>query len=181
MHPALCNVSGVEEHIRTQGRGKYCAFATSPLTDGGTEIDPSIAPQMPGLSAVDADSARHILIYPNVFMSIYPHHCFRVILEPLTAGVTHERTQVLVHPSIYELPDAEAKIDGFMAFHTHVNWEDMGICEVRRASHDDRTSAHQRHESAISEPSVSPGTMMVGFPNTTRAQSRRRALSEWAT
>ena len=136
VHPALCKVSGVEEHIRTQGRGKYMAFATNPLTNGGTAIDPDVAPPMPGLSPHDAESARHVLIYPNVFMSIYPHHIFRVILEPTSAGVTNERTHLLVHPSIFELDDADAIIDGFMAFHTHVNSEDMDICEsVQRGIH----------------------------------------------
>ena len=50
--------------------------------------------------------------------------------------MTNERTHLLVHPSIFELDDADAIIDGFMAFHTHVNSEDMDICEsVQRGIH----------------------------------------------
>lgn len=134
VHPELCTVSGVDDHIRTQGKGKYLGFATSPLTNGGTFVDPNVAPIMPGLEGTpDAYAARHILIYPNVFMSFYPHHIFRVILEPMSAGVTRERTHVLVHPSIYDQlgkEKAEETIDNFMTFHQKVNTEDFSICEA---------------------------------------------------
>jgi choline monooxygenase len=47
VHPALCNVSGVDEHQRYQGKGMYMGFATHPLTVGGTAIDPGQAPPRP--------------------------------------------------------------------------------------------------------------------------------------
>lgn len=134
VHPELCTVSGVNEHVRTQGKGKYLGFATSPLTNGGTFVDPIVAPPMPGLEGTpDAFAARHVLIYPNTFMSIYPHHIFRVIIEPISAGVSRERTHLIVHPKIYDdlgPEKAEETIDNFMAFHQKVNGEDMGICEA---------------------------------------------------
>ncbi|KAJ8603772.1 hypothetical protein CTAYLR_000328 [Chrysophaeum taylorii] len=134
VHPELCAVSGVDEHVRTQGAGKYLGFATAPLTNGGTAVDPVVAPPMPGLEGTpDAFAARHVMIYPSAFMSFYPHHVFRVILEPLSAGVTRERTHLVVHPKIYDdLGDerAEQTIDRFMAFHQKVNNEDMSICEA---------------------------------------------------
>merc|ERR1719181_412600 len=77
VHPELCAVSGVEEHVRTQGRGKYVSFATSPLTNGGTAVDPQVAKPFPGLGPESAETAHHLCIFPNVFMSIYPHHCIR--------------------------------------------------------------------------------------------------------
>lgn len=133
VHPELCNVSGVDEHLRTQGKGKYLGFATSPITNGGTPIDANIAPPMPGLEGtLDAVSARHIMMYPNTFMTFYPHHIFRVIVEPISANVSRERTHLLVHPKIYQdLGDsAEETIEKFWKFHTMVNTEDMGICRA---------------------------------------------------
>jgi len=134
VHPELCTVSGVDEHVRTQGKGKYLAFATAPLTNGGTSVDPSVAPPMPGLEGTpDATAARHVLIFPNVFMSIYPNHVFRVIIEPQKAGKSRERCHLLVHPKIYDDlgPDnAETVIDNFLAFHSKVNTEDFTICEA---------------------------------------------------
>ena len=44
VHPALCDVSGVDEHQRFQGKGMYCGFVTHPLTAGGTAIDPGRLP-----------------------------------------------------------------------------------------------------------------------------------------
>ena len=133
VHPLLCTVSGVDEHLRTQGRGKCVAFATAPLTDGGTCVDPSVAPPMPGLEDTpDATAARHILIYPNVFMSWYPNHVMLCVIEPVSAGVSHEHFHVLVHPKIYDdLGDrADATIDDFFAWHVRVNNEDMDICQA---------------------------------------------------
>ena len=134
VHPELCTVSGVDEHVRTQGRGKYLAFATAPLTNGGTAVDSSVAPPMPGIEGTpDATAARHILIFPNVFMSIYPHHIFRVIIEPQKAGVSRERCHLLVHPSLHEKvghDEAEQIIDNFLKFHSKVNTEDFTICEA---------------------------------------------------
>merc|ERR1712013_580884 len=40
VHPELCEVSSVANHVRRQGRGQYTAFATYPLTYGGTPLDP---------------------------------------------------------------------------------------------------------------------------------------------
>ena len=51
VHPSLCAVSGVDEHVRTQGPGYNTSFVTSPISSGGTPIDPHAAPHFPGLSA----------------------------------------------------------------------------------------------------------------------------------
>ena len=81
---------------------QYIGFATAPLTDGGTKVDPSLAPPFPGIDGTpSATAARHVFIYPNTFMSIYPHHIFRVIVEPISPDKSRERTSLLVHPSIY--------------------------------------------------------------------------------
>jgi phenylpropionate dioxygenase-like ring-hydroxylating dioxygenase large terminal subunit len=103
VHPALCNVSGVrlpcsappaaahvcvsahaqvDEHVEYQGTGMYGAFATMPLTKGGTAVDPDVLPPFPGITPLQANSALHYCIFPNVFFSVYPHHTFRVIVQP---------------------------------------------------------------------------------------------------
>lgn len=124
VHPELCAVSGVDEHVRTQGEGKYVSFATSPLTNAGTAVDPQVAKPFPGLGKESAETAHHLAIFPNVFMSIYPHHLVRVETIPVTPEIT-----ISVHPSFYEDPDAEKKLDGFLKWHSRVNDEDMGIVE----------------------------------------------------
>eukprot|EP00633_Aureoumbra_lagunensis_P005251 CAMPEP_0197317982 /NCGR_PEP_ID=MMETSP0891-20130614/49209_1 /TAXON_ID=44058 ORGANISM="Aureoumbra lagunensis, Strain CCMP1510" /NCGR_SAMPLE_ID=MMETSP0891 /ASSEMBLY_ACC=CAM_ASM_000534 /LENGTH=1265 /DNA_ID=CAMNT_0042808215 /DNA_START=89 /DNA_END=3887 /DNA_ORIENTATION=- len=140
VHPELCTVSGVAEHYRTQGSGKYLGFATAPLSNGGTFVDPDVAPPLPGIENTrNALAARHILIYPNVFMSFYPHHIMRCIVEPIDANTSREHFHVLAHPTLHERlghEKAEELLDNFFAFHTKVNSEDMGICEaVQRGMH----------------------------------------------
>ena len=52
VHPALCDVSGVDEHTRRQGKGMYMCFATDPLngesTSGSTALDPGRLHTFPG-------------------------------------------------------------------------------------------------------------------------------------
>ena len=48
VHPALCDVSGVDEHQRFQGKGMYCG-CRAPSYEGGTAIDPGRLPPFPGL------------------------------------------------------------------------------------------------------------------------------------
>lgn len=92
VHPALCNVSGVDEHRREQGTGMYCCFATDPLTAGGTAIDPG---RLPVFSAIEgtshATTAYHCAIFPNVFFSVYPDHFYRVIVDPISPTTSIER------------------------------------------------------------------------------------------
>jgi phenylpropionate dioxygenase-like ring-hydroxylating dioxygenase large terminal subunit len=72
VHPELCAVSGVDEHRRRQGTGMFMCFATEPLKQGGTPIDPGQLPPFPGLGDRNAAAAQHICIFPNVFFSLYP-------------------------------------------------------------------------------------------------------------
>ena len=82
VHPALCFVSGVDDHDRVQGTGMYMCFGTFPLTQGGTALDPGRLPHFKGLGATNQESAYHVCIFPNVFFSLYPDNFFRVILQP---------------------------------------------------------------------------------------------------
>ena len=88
---------------------------------------------MPGLEGhADATAARHVLIYPNVFMSFYPNHVMLCIIEPVAANKSNEHFHVLVHPKIYDDlgADAEKTIDAFFEWHVRVNNEDMDICQA---------------------------------------------------
>ena len=85
VHPALCDVSGVDEHERRQGKGMYMCFATEPLngesTQGATAIDPGQLQSWPGIGARNQNTAWHLCLFPNVFFSLYPDNFFRVILQ----------------------------------------------------------------------------------------------------
>ncbi len=74
VHPALCNVSGVDEHMRRQGKGMYMCFVTTPLngesTAGATPIDPGRLPPFAGLRGDNLQTAWHICLFPNVFFSL---------------------------------------------------------------------------------------------------------------
>jgi choline monooxygenase len=56
VHPALCDVSGVDEHLRQQGKGMYMCFATHPLNQEGapqTVLGPGRLPPFPGISGTN--------------------------------------------------------------------------------------------------------------------------------
>lgn len=132
VHPALCAVSGVDEHIRYQGQGMYAMYLTSPLTNGGTEVDPDIMPKMPGLGEMEANSAVHLSIFPNMFTSIYPHHQFLVTVEPIAGqpGKCVERARLLVYKDVAADKQFEEQVRGAFLFHDNVNREDLAVCEA---------------------------------------------------
>jgi len=129
VHPALCNVSGVDEHQRYQGKGMYMGFATHPLTVGGTAIDPGRLPPFPSVGAHRHKSAYHISIFPNVFFSLYPEAFFRVRLSQSSPGRTLEHATLQTHAAALEAPNASAILQEIFAFWDNVNTEDILICE----------------------------------------------------
>ena len=66
VHPALCDVSGVDEHQRYQGKGMFMGFCTHPLSQGGTAIDPGRLPPFPAIRAYRHHTAYHLSLFPNV-------------------------------------------------------------------------------------------------------------------
>ena len=134
VHPALCNVSGVDEHERRQGKGMYMGFATYPLngdsTAGPTPIDPGRLPPFPGLRGANLQTAWHICIFPNVFFSLYPDHFFRVVLTPHGPNRTIESSTLFTHKSSVDAsPEAPKVLEGMFKFWDAVNLEDIQICE----------------------------------------------------
>jgi len=129
VHPALCNVSGVDEHQRFQGRGMYMGFATHPLTKGGTAIDPGRLPPFPAIKAHRHETAYHLCIFPNVFFSLYPEAFFRVRLTQQSPTRTVEYATLQTHAAAMEAPDASAILQEVFEFWDNVNTEDILICE----------------------------------------------------
>jgi choline monooxygenase len=131
VHPELCKVSVVDNHIRTQGDGSYVGFVTHPLGNGGTPIDANVLPAMPGLSNPNLQTAHYQVVFPNVFWFLYPHSMFTVTVlpdenDPMKAI---EYANLSVHKSALEAPDAERKLKEMLEFYKMVNDEDIGIIE----------------------------------------------------
>lgn len=129
VHPALCDVSGVDEHDRRQGKGMYMGFGTFPLRQGGTALDPGRLPPFRGISEPDTESAYHICIFPNVFFSLYPDNFFRVILHPDGPNRTVENASMMSHKGALEHPDRDKFMAEIYAFWDNVNNEDINIVE----------------------------------------------------
>jgi phenylpropionate dioxygenase-like ring-hydroxylating dioxygenase large terminal subunit len=128
VHPALCDVSGVDEHRSEQGTGMYGCFVTDPLTKGSTAIDPGRLPPWRGIEGTpNALQAYHTFIYPNVFFSVYPDHFFRVIVRPDGPTRSFESATLFTSP---EALDNTAMLEEIHAFWDNVNTEDISICNA---------------------------------------------------
>jgi len=127
VHPELCNVSGVDEHRRHQGRGMYMCFATEPLSRGGTPIDPGRIPPFPTLRPRHQRMAYHVALFPNTFFSLYPDSLFRVILSPHGAGRTVEQATFLSHRAAFDAPGGEAVLEDMFQFWDLINTQDIDI------------------------------------------------------
>ncbi|GBG33310.1 Choline monooxygenase, chloroplastic [Hondaea fermentalgiana] len=137
VHPALCNVSRVDDHHREQGASMAVSFVTRPLTNGGTPIDPAVLPSFPGLAEDCKLTGVFHQLFPNIFYFLLPSHIFVVRLDPTSPTTTIEHANLLVHPSVIE--DAavkeetdilNAKIDAMFDFYDMTNREDIDICEM---------------------------------------------------
>lgn len=104
VHPALCDVSGVAEHKRAQGRGNTVSFVTSPVSRGGTPLDLDVVPSMPGLGPRNKQTAWFQLVFPNVFYFGFPHSWFVVILNPDSPRTTVEQAYLLMHEDSLAAP-----------------------------------------------------------------------------
>ncbi|MGZ0220754.1 MAG: aromatic ring-hydroxylating oxygenase subunit alpha, partial [Acidimicrobiales bacterium] len=98
IHPELAKVSRVKDHYRYQGPGMYCGQTTTPVS-GEDRDDWLVLPAAEGLDASDAESGRHIAIYPNVIFSVLPNHVFVMRLDPIAPGLTRETCTFLLPPS----------------------------------------------------------------------------------
>ncbi len=130
VHPGLVKVSPINAHYRWQGRGAYIGFCTSPISSNADEGGWDGLPAISGLNDVDAVSARFVVLFPNVALSVLPNHTFVMLMEPTSAGHTSERTYLLTNPESHDREGSDAAVDELMRFWDSVNAEDVEIVEV---------------------------------------------------
>ena len=134
VHPELCQVSSVANHIRRQGCGQYTGFATYPLTYGGTAADPDAFEPFAGINDVDKEASWFIQIFPNVSYFLFPHHLATLITYPQSPGVTKEKMTLLMDKSIKEKIDnndveTKNKVKELSDFYVMVNDQDIKAVE----------------------------------------------------
>ena len=127
-HPELCNVSGFDNHYRYQGPGMYTGMCTSPLTNDPNTISFDL-PNLNSLSNTESQSAYFVLLFPNIALWMFPHHLVTLLYRPVSAGVTLESLDVLVHPSAMSAPNFDDAIDRIMNFWCFVNDQDIKLVE----------------------------------------------------
>jgi len=129
VHPELTTVSGVNEHHRQQGPGMYTGMDTSPLTRNPESPLSADLPNMPGLDDVENQSAYWIYLFPNLALFLLPNHLFTLLLRPEGVGMTIESADLLVHPSLFDAPEATAKCDAIFTYWDMVNRQDAAAVE----------------------------------------------------
>ena len=127
VHPELAKVSRIQDHYRYQGEGMYMGMTTTPIS--GDSPAWLALPPHPGVSGSNLTSGRFMLLFPNAALSILPNHLFLMILDPVSAGQTLERTYILTHPDTVSGPGAEDALDALLGFWDDVNTEDVDIVE----------------------------------------------------
>ncbi len=130
VHPGLVKVSPMNAHYRWQGPGTYVGFCTTPIASNADEGGWQGLPAISGLNDVDAVSARFVVLFPNVALSVLPNHVFMMIMHPTRAGHTSEQTFLLTNPESRDDAGSEAAIGELMQFWDSVNREDVDIVEV---------------------------------------------------
>jgi choline monooxygenase len=106
----------------------YTGMCTSPLSRDPDTVRFEL-PTMPGLNAVESQTAFWILMFPNVALFLLPNHLFTLLLQPDGPGRTLESADMLVHPSALAAPDAEKHIDQILDFWGMVNGQDVAAVE----------------------------------------------------
>jgi choline monooxygenase len=153
VHPELVQVSRMEDHYRWQGPGLYSGFCTSPISQdtesGGLQ---GALPSLSTLGDEDSTSARFVLLFPNVAISVMPNHAFVIIANPQGPDRTVERTALLSHPESLESSDVETELDQLARFWDLVNLQDIEIVE--------------RVQQGISNPAYRGGRMCYQFEDT---------------
>jgi choline monooxygenase len=130
VHPGLVKVSPINAHYRWQGPGMYIGFCTSPISSNADEGGWQGLPPIAGLDETDAVSARFVVLFPNVALSVLPNHVFVMLMHPAGAGHTSETTYLLTNPESRGDAQSEAAIDDLVTFWDSVNQEDVAIVEV---------------------------------------------------
>jgi len=134
VHPELCQVSSVANHIRRQGTGHYMGFATYPLSYGGTPSDPDAFDPFAGINDVEKEAAWFIQVFPNISYWIFPHNVVTLITSPTDdPGVTTEKFTVMMDQNIKNNMESDenlrAKIKELVDFYVLTNNQDIAAVE----------------------------------------------------
>ena len=127
-HPELCKVSGFNNHHRYQGQGMYTGMATIPLTSDPDTISFDL-PGIPGLDDTESQSAYFVLLFPNIALWMFPQHLVTLLFRPISAGLTVEHLDMLVHPSARNTPNFDEIADRILSFWKFVNDQDIRLVE----------------------------------------------------
>lgn len=124
VHPTLSQVSGVDEHNIFNNDGyKYIHFNTDPLT---INDETSIFNKMKPMNKhVNPMSAEFIVFFPNVFMFLLCDHAFYVIVEPVSASESIERTFLLLDK---KRCSDKKYVNELISFYNITNDEDINVC-----------------------------------------------------
>jgi choline monooxygenase len=127
VHPELAKVSRIQDHYRYQGPGMYTGMTTTPIS--GDNPAWMALPPHSGVSGKNLNAGRFMLLFPTATLSVLPNHCFVMLMEPMAAGRTLERTFILTHPDTMAPEGAEEALASLLGFWDHVNVEDIEIVE----------------------------------------------------
>jgi choline monooxygenase len=130
VHPGLVKVSPMNAHYRWQGPGTYVGFCTTPIASNADEGGWQGLPAISGQNEVDAVSARFVVLFPNVALSVLPNHVFMMLMRPTSATHTSEQTFLLTNPECLDDDGSVPAIDELMQFWDSVNREDVEIVEL---------------------------------------------------
>jgi choline monooxygenase len=128
VHPELVKVSRVNDHYRYQGPGMYTGMTTTPVSRDENSVWLDL-PAHDGVQGADLTSGRFMMIFPNVALSILPNHAFVMVLEPLGAGTTLEKTYLMTHPDTMRTQASTDALQRLHSFWDDVNREDIDIVE----------------------------------------------------
>ena len=103
----------------------YVSFKTDPLSISGEPVDVDRHPHFTGLPPEHKNTAHFIMLFPNLFCFIYPHHIFSVIIRPIDAHTSEEKAILLVEKETYD----DQWTNELWSFYYEVNREDIDICE----------------------------------------------------
>ena len=129
VHPELTVVSGMSEHTRFQGPGKYTGMTTSPLSKNPTNPLSANIPPMRGLSDTEQQSAYWILIYPNIALFVMPNHLFTLLYQADGPRRTIESGDMLISPEALGDPHYKHQYDEIFKFWDLVNRQDIAAVE----------------------------------------------------
>ncbi len=125
VHKELVKVSTMHGHKCTQKDGLYISFKTDPLGQSDFPIDPNKSPPFKNLPIENRNLAHFGMLFPNMFIFLFPNHMFSVIIEPINS------TESIEHAILLTESDANKTwINDLWNFYDKVNKEDIKICEA---------------------------------------------------